>query len=445
VAVGDYALYNNTIGLQNTALGWVAGEANTTGIYNTFLGAWAGVGNTSGYNNTFVGLAAGENNTTGYYNTFIGVDAGLNNDNATGNSFFGMESGVENTTGNYNTFGGIYSGFNSRSGSGNTIFGAFSVAGAHIDGDYNDANGYYSLYSLSTGDSNVGMGANSLYNTTTGNANTAFGYNAGYSVTTDNDNLFLGTGADRGVAEVKNAAAIGYNAIVTVNNQMELGNNNQTITMGISGIRPTNSVTRLELNTQNGACPYNVNWTSTPPSYINPGNGGTGWSGLRFDDLKSTSTPGKNPGQGYLALDTAGNVIYVNAVASTTTTTTTNTQYQDSVVLNQTIDSVRTLRTIVDSLRTAFKDIQACLDKLCSGTNTTNTTGTTSTTSATSTTGVSGDNTVNTNTQDITLSSADVPVLYQNIANPFNTFTKINYYLPQGTTGASNGIYRQLW
>jgi len=38
--------------------------------------------------------------------------------------------------------------------------------------------------------------------------------------------------------------------------------------------------------------------------------------------------------------------------------------------------------------------------------------------------------------QEVTLSSANSPLLYQNIPNPFSTGTKINYYLPQGTMGA---------
>lgn len=43
--------------------------------------------------------------------------------------------------------------------------------------------------------------------------------------------------------------------------------------------------------------------------------------------------------------------------------------------------------------------------------------------------------------QDITLGSADSPLLYQNMPNPFSTGTKINYYLPQGTMGATIIFY----
>ncbi len=46
------------------------------------------------------------------------------------------------------------------------------------------------------------------------------------------------------------------------------------------------------------------------------------------------------------------------------------------------------------------------------------------------------------NTQDVTLSAlANAPLLYQNIPNPFSTGTKINYFLPVSTQGASIVFY----
>ena len=41
------------------------------------------------------------------------------------------------------------------------------------------------------------------------------------------------------------------------------------------------------------------------------------------------------------------------------------------------------------------------------------------------------------NTQNVTLSSVNSAILYQNTPNPFSTGTKINYFLPEGTQGAS--------
>ncbi|HTA26764.1 MAG TPA: hypothetical protein VK809_03180, partial [Bacteroidia bacterium] len=107
--------------------------------------------------------------------------------------------------------------------------------------------------------------------------------------------------------------------------------------------------------------------------------------------------------------------------------------YTDSIKQKQTNDS---LRNTLDSLRAAFKSIQSCLTQLCNnghGANRHNGGGS----------GNSGDsNATILNTQDVTLSAlANAPLLYQNIPNPFNTATKINYYLPVGTQGASIVFY----
>jgi hypothetical protein len=70
-----------------------------------------------------------------------------------------------------------------------------------------------------------------------------------------------------------------------------------------------------------------------------------------------------------------------------------------------------------------LQDIQSCISGLCSPAN--------SNASAANIT----------NIQDITLSSTNAPLLYQNIPNPFSTGTKINYYLPQDALGASIVFY----
>ena len=101
--------------------------------------------------------------------------------------------------------------------------------------------------------------------------------------------------------------------------------------------------------------------------------------------------------------------------------------------MHSTIDS---LRYTLDSLRSAFKSIQSCLTQLCADGH--------SATHHNGGNGTNGDsNTATiTNTQDVTLSAlSNAPLLYQNIPNPFNTATKINYYLPVGTQGASIVFY----
>src|SRR6185437_5340222 len=53
----------------------------------------------------------------------------------------------------------------------------------------------------------------------------------------------------------------------------------------------------------------------------------------------------------------------------------------------------------------------------------------------------SGDSNTITNVQDISLSSTNAPLLYQNVPNPFSVGTKINYYLHEGTMGANIVFY----
>jgi trimeric autotransporter adhesin len=98
--------------------------------------------------------------------------------------------------------------------------------------------------------------------------------------------------------------------------------------------------------------------------------------------------------------------------------------YTDFVV--PLVKAVQELSTENDSLRSALKSMQLCLDQICTATGDNNFPGNISTSVA---------------EQNITLNSANAPVLYQNTPNPFNAGAKINYYLPEGTTGASIVFY----
>ncbi len=76
-AVGINALYNNTTGVNNTSIGAYASNNNTTGFQNTSIGAYALYNNTTGANNTVIGQNAGRN-ATGSGNIFIGIGSGIN-------------------------------------------------------------------------------------------------------------------------------------------------------------------------------------------------------------------------------------------------------------------------------------------------------------------------------------------------------------------------------
>jgi hypothetical protein len=141
VGVGGYdgsgggglgALYANTTGGYNTAIGVAALKSNTTASNNTAVGYQAGYSNTTGTNNTFVGFSAGYTNATGSGNTIVGRDAGRVS-TAGNNTFFGFGAGETVTTGTQNTFiggginGTIYgAGSAVTTGSKNTILGSYT-------------------------------------------------------------------------------------------------------------------------------------------------------------------------------------------------------------------------------------------------------------------------------------------------------------------------------
>ncbi|HXP48651.1 MAG TPA: tail fiber domain-containing protein, partial [Bacteroidia bacterium] len=78
-------------------------------------------------------------------------------------------------------------------------------------------------------------------------------------------------------------------------------------------------------------------------------------------------------------------------------------------------------KATIDSLKHALASMQSCLDRVCSH----------------HAEGNSNDSSSTVNVQNITLSSATAAILYQNTPNPFTVGTKINYFLPEGTTGAT--------
>jgi hypothetical protein len=75
IAVGSYALFVNTTGLNNTAIGAGSTQANIAGNNNVGIGLNSLYNNT-GSNNIAIGTYAGPNLTTGSNNTIIGSVAG---------------------------------------------------------------------------------------------------------------------------------------------------------------------------------------------------------------------------------------------------------------------------------------------------------------------------------------------------------------------------------
>jgi hypothetical protein len=188
-AVGVHALYANTSGNCNSALGLNA-LANNIGSNNTASGASAMQGNysyragpTSGNNNTATGVSALRYDLTGSYN-----------------SAYGAAALASNSGGSFNTAIGVSAMYGYQGAS------AFEQSGGEL-GSYNTAIGFQALFNYSGAADNTAVGTSALYTNINGNLNTAvgygtlfhstgdynvaIGYEAGYTLTRGSNNIYI--------------------------------------------------------------------------------------------------------------------------------------------------------------------------------------------------------------------------------------------------------------
>ena len=162
--MANSALFSNTTGSNNAAVGAFALYSNTAGG-NTAIGNHALYSNTVGDLNTAIGDSALYSNTTsvtatGHYNTAIGNNALYSNTIGSSNTAIGVSALVSNTA---------------------------TVSGA--------------------GEHNTAVGFEALFKNTTGNHNTAIGSSAGLGVDTASNVICIG--ADVGGADISNTTWIG--------------------------------------------------------------------------------------------------------------------------------------------------------------------------------------------------------------------------------------------
>jgi hypothetical protein len=189
----------------NTAFGISALQANTTGSGNTASGGYALLSNTTGNSNTASGIYALQNNTTGSNNTASGQGALQNNTTGIQNTASGYAALYSNTTGSSNTASGQGALQNNTTGNQNTASG-YSALEANTTGADNTASGLGALQFNTTGANNTATGVSALGLNTTGISNTAIGLSALYNNTT-----------------FSNIGGFGFNAQVTGDNQIQLG------------------------------------------------------------------------------------------------------------------------------------------------------------------------------------------------------------------------------
>lgn len=191
---GPFAGANHTTGVYNIANGYSALQMNTTGSYNIATGYESLFTNTAGSNNIATGYRAL------YYNT------------ADDNTATGYQALTSNT-----------SGFN------NTATGSIALEN-NTTGNNNTATGVLALLSNKAGSSNTADGVGALQNNTSGSENTAVGEYALQGNGTGNDLTAVGYAADVDFTSgtFSNGSAFGYGALITASNQVRIGDGDVT-------------------------------------------------------------------------------------------------------------------------------------------------------------------------------------------------------------------------
>lgn len=230
---GKDAGYSNATGVSNAFFGKGAGYHNTTGNYNSYFGQYAGYNNTTASGNSFFGQNSGTVNTAGNSNSFFGQNAGSSNTTASLNSFFGHAAGQLNTAGDQNSFFGEAAGSANTNGYWNSFFGQ-NAGAANTEGDQNTFFGKDAGRANTTGGQNSVVGDEAGYNITTGTANTFIGHKSGNWVTTGDYNTLIGAFVNGG-ADYHNSTAIGFGTANTASNQVRIGDATVTSIGGYAG------------------------------------------------------------------------------------------------------------------------------------------------------------------------------------------------------------------
>jgi trimeric autotransporter adhesin len=331
--VGAFAGYNlgstsaSTYADNNTLFGSRSGFSIINGSQNTFFGSNVAYSSDSVSSSVMIGYRAGSKARRTYSNIFIG-DLSGDNAGSSGNStykdnifighyagsgtspvyeYYGTGSSPIKTKGSGNVYLGNYAGQYSTTINGyeytagqNTFLGTY--AGQNNMWDNNTYIGYKSGQNSRQATGNTFIGEESGINNSTGSSNVFVGRRAGRYAQGAVNNVFIGHDAGINIADssgVGSSVAIGTGARVTESYCFILGN--QYMKVGIGNTAPQN---KLEITSAT-----------------------TNTSGLRFTNLKSTSTP-STANSLALSVDANGDVILVPAATGGLTNPVTNLQVQ---------------------------------------------------------------------------------------------------------------------
>jgi hypothetical protein len=284
-----------------------------------------------------------------------GITIGSKNGSATNNTLVGKTALISLSSGVANTAIGSLALYASN-GSSNTAIGSDAMRGS-ASGDNNTAVGSSALGSGVSGSRNTGIGDRAM-SAVTGNDNASLGQLSGKLLTTGSQNTFIGVNADVLAASnsaLINSTAIGYNAKVSADNSIQLGNSfitnvktSGTITAGVVTYPKTDGTIGQVLTTNGSGTPTWASPSTTATSYsgvLLGANGGTG-----VDNTGKTITLGGN-----LATSGAFSTTLTTTGASNVTLPTSGTLATVTAVdLKENSTNKSTDVTLADASNTKF-------------------------------------------------------------------------------------------
>ncbi len=219
IAIGNTALWKNTTGQRNNALGFQSLAQNTTGDDNIAIGyqSLTASAESQAHRNIAIGnYALSTLNARGQENIAIGFEALQTANDADIDANIAIGNYVLDDVGGAGVWACVGLGHNALTAVnnggavGSTAIGYYSLSSL-TSGSGNTSVGFQALKTISSGTFSTAVGYEAL-ELATGNSNTGIGYYAGTALTSGFQNTMVGTYAGYSSLLPDNTVCVGYNA-----------------------------------------------------------------------------------------------------------------------------------------------------------------------------------------------------------------------------------------